>query len=200
MVRRSGRGRSGTVGGRAVWPGLTGGAYKPLNERDIQRINATALDLLENIGIGDPIPQILDYALPGGCTLGEDGRLRFPRELVEDMVDVSAKSYVAHAPDPRFDHEVGGDRVYFTTAGEAVSILDYASQTFRPTRLVDLYDAARLADTLEHIQQFGQPLSRTDYTSGGCAYPRTVPDPFGAGRHAARQRAMVTILAIWHFD
>ena len=31
--------------------------------------------VLEEIGIGDPIPEILKYALPGGCILGEDGRL-----------------------------------------------------------------------------------------------------------------------------
>lgn len=157
--RRAAGGRS-----QAVWPGMPGGAYKPLSERDILRINATALDLLENLGIGHPIPEILHYALPKGCTLGEDGRLRFPRALIEDLVDITAKSYVAYAPDPQFDHEVGGDKVYFTTAGEAVSIFEYASQSFRPTRLVDLYDAGRLADTLQHIQQFGQPFIAAEYS------------------------------------
>ncbi len=177
MVRRATTGNS-RAGGReahrlrraasgasqAVWPGMAGGAYKPLSERDIQRIHSTALDLLENIGIADAIPEILHYALAKGCTLGEDGRLRFPRALVEDLTDISAKSYLAYAPDPRFDLEVGGDRVYFTTSGEAVSILDYASQSFRPTRLVDLYDAARLADTLQHIHQFGQPFIAAEYS------------------------------------
>jgi trimethylamine--corrinoid protein Co-methyltransferase len=156
---RSKRGRS-----KAVWPGMAGGAYTPLSEHDIRRIHATSLDILEHIGIGDPIPEILNYALPGGCTLGDDGRLRFPRALVEDLVEVNARSYVSYAPDPRFDMEVGGDRVYFTTAGESVSILDYASQSFRPTRLADLYDAARLADTLEHIHQFGQPFIAAEYS------------------------------------
>lgn len=177
MVRRaaSGKSRAGSRtahllrhaaggAGQAVWPGMAGGAYKPLSERDIQRIHSTALDLLENIGIADAIPEILHYALPKGCTLGEDRRLRFPRALVEDLVDISAKSYLAYAPDPRFDLEVGGDRVYFTTSGESVSILDYASQSLRPTRLVDLYDAARLADTLQHVHQFGQPFIAAEYS------------------------------------
>jgi trimethylamine--corrinoid protein Co-methyltransferase len=124
---------------------MQGGAYKPLSGHDIQRIYDTALDLLENIGIGDPIPEILHYALPGGCVLGEDNRLRFPRALVEDMINVSAREYVCYAPDPSFDLEIGGQRVYFSTSGEAISILEYDSQVFRPTELVDLYDAARLA-------------------------------------------------------
>ena len=156
--------RAAGVRGQAVQPGMQGGAYKPLSEHDIQRISETALDLLENIGIGDPIPEVLHYALPGGCVLGEDNRLRFPRTLVEDLIDVSAKEYICYAPDPRYDMEVGGQKVYFCTSGESVSILDYQSQTFRPTELVDLYDAARLADTLEHIHSFGQPFIAAEYS------------------------------------
>jgi trimethylamine--corrinoid protein Co-methyltransferase len=144
---------------------MPGGVYRPLSERDIERIYDTALKLLENIGIGDPIPEILHYALPGGCTLGEDNRLRFPRALVEDLIDISAREYVCHAPDPSYDLEVSGERVYFCTSGESVSILEYESQSFRPTKLVDLYDAARLADTLEHIHSFGQPFIAAEYST-----------------------------------
>jgi trimethylamine--corrinoid protein Co-methyltransferase len=144
---------------------MPGGTYKPLSERDIERICDTAFKLLENVGIGDPIPEILHYALPGGCILGEDNRLRFPRALVEDLIDISAKEYVCYAPDPRYDLEVSGEKVYFCTSGESVSILEYESQSFRPTKLVDLYDAARLADTLEHIHSFGQPFIAAEYSS-----------------------------------
>ncbi|MBT8060972.1 MAG: trimethylamine methyltransferase family protein [Gammaproteobacteria bacterium] len=156
--------RAASTSGQAVQPGQAGGSYRPLSARDMERINDTALNILENIGIADPIPEILHYALPGGCVLGEDGRLRFPRALVEDLADVNAKSYVAFAPDPDFDIEVSGDRVYFTTSGESVSILDHETRSFRPTRLVDLYDAARLADTLEHIHQFGQPFIAAEHS------------------------------------
>jgi len=152
------------VEGQAVQPGMTGGAYKPLGDRDIQRIHDTALDILENIGIGDPIPEILQYALPGGCILGDDNRLRFPRALVEDLVDVSAREYIAYAPDPKYDCVVSGEKVYFSTSGESVSILDYGEQKYRPTVLTDLYDAARLADTLEHIHMFGQPFIAAEYS------------------------------------
>lgn len=156
--------RAEGVRGLAVQAGMHGGVYKPLSEDDIRRIYDTALDLLENIGIGDPIPEILRYALPGGCVLGDDNRLRFPRTLIEDLIDISAKEYICYAPDPRFDKEVSGQKVYFSTSGESVSILDYESQSYRPTTLVDLYDAARLADTLEHIHSFGQPFIAAEYS------------------------------------
>jgi len=155
-MRRAARLAHGSHG--VVHPGQPGGTYKPLSDAAINRIYTTALDVLENIGMGTPIPAILRYTLPKGCKLGDDGRLRFPRALVEDMIAVSAKEYVLHAPDTSKDHVVRGTEVLFCTSGEAVSVLDYATQSFRPSRLVDLYDAARLADQLEHIHNFGQPF------------------------------------------
>lgn len=153
------------VHGRVVQPGMHGGAYKPLSEHDIQRIYDTALDILEDIGIGDPIPEILHYALPGGCVLGKDRRLHFPRSLLEDLIDASAREYVCHAPDPNLDLEISGKKVHFSTSGESISILEYEDQVFRPTMLVDLYDAARLADKLEHIHMFGQPFIAAEYSN-----------------------------------
>ena len=156
--------REAGAAGLAVRPGMRGGAYRPLSERDIERIHAAALDVLERVGVGDPIPEILEVALPGGCVLGDDGRLRFPRALVEDLIACSAKQYVLHAPDPDLDLEIGGDRVIFASAGEAVKILDYATQRYRPARLVDLYDAARLADRMEHIHNYGQPFIAAEWS------------------------------------
>jgi len=152
-------------GSSAVRPGQSGGHYKPLSDADIKCIHDAALDVLENIGIGDPIPEVLKYALPGGCTLGDDNRLRFPRALVEDLIDRSAKEYPLYAPDPKNDLMVRGQEVLFCTSGEAVTILDYETQKFRPTRLTDLYDAARLGDQLEHIHNFGQPFIAAEYSN-----------------------------------
>ncbi|MGI9224415.1 MAG: trimethylamine methyltransferase family protein [Woeseiaceae bacterium] len=161
-ARRSAR--AGGIEASAVRPGLSGGRYRPLSDADIERIYNAALDVLENIGIGDPIPEILHYALPGGCTLDEDNRLRFPRALVEDLIDMSAKEYPLYAPDPKHDQMVRAEEVLFCSSGEAVTILDYDTQKFRPTRLTDLYDAARLADQLEHIHNFGQPFIAAQYS------------------------------------
>ncbi len=148
----------------AVRPGLTGGLYRPLSVADIERIYTTALDVLADIGIGDPIPEILRYALPRGCTLDPDGRLLFPRGLVEEMIGVASRGYVRYAVDPANDIEISGERVYFCTSGEAVTVLDYPTQTFRPTRLVDLYDAARLVDRLPNIHCYGQPFIAAEYS------------------------------------
>ena len=134
-VRRGRAARSSAIANAAptaVWPGLPGGTYRPLAVSDIERIHRTALDVLAEIGVADPIPEILHYALPRGCTVGPDGRLRFPRDLVEELIGVASCSYVRYGVDPALDQELSGERVYFATSGEAVSILDYDTQSFRP--------------------------------------------------------------------
>ena len=168
-ARRGGRAarrasKAESTAGSVVHPGLSGGQYRPLSDTDIQRIYSTALDILENIGIGEPIPEILHYALPKGCTLDDDQRLRFPRTLVEDLIEISAKEYPLYAPDPANDYMVRDEEVLYSTSGEAVTVLDYETQKFRPTELTDLYDAARLADQLEHIHSFGQPFIAAEYS------------------------------------
>src|ERR1700754_1475777 len=80
----------------AVRAGMPGGTYRPLTEHDMQRIHATALDVLEKLGVGEPIPEILEVALPKGCWLNSQGRLCFPRARVEDILAVACRRYTAY--------------------------------------------------------------------------------------------------------
>ena len=156
--------RQNKVKETVVHPGVETGQYKPLSEHDINQIHHTALDVLENIGISDPIPEILNHTLDKGCILGDDNRLKFPRSLVEDLLDIAPKEHLMYAINPKYDYMVSGNKTYLSTSGEPISIFEYESQSFRPTTLVDIYDAARLCDQLEHIHQYGQPFAITEYS------------------------------------
>ena len=156
--------RQNKVKKAVVHPGLETGRYKPLSEHAIKKIHHTALDVLENIGISDPIPEILNHTLDKGCILGDDNRLKFPRSLVEDLLDIAPKEHLMYAINPKYDYMVSGNKTYLSTSGEPISIFEYESQSFRPTTLVDIYDAARLCDQLEHIHQYGQPFAITEYS------------------------------------
>lgn len=196
--RRSGRsGRVAVETPPAVLPGQTGGAYRPLAVADIERIHRTALDVLAEIGVADPIPEILHYALPGGCTVAPDGRLRFPRGLVEELLGVACKGYVRYAVDPAFDEELSGQRVYFATSGEAVSILDYETQAFRPSVLPDLYDAARLVDRLEHVHGYGQPFVATELSGDLFTHDVNVAYSALAG---TRKSLSVSVSTVGHIE
>lgn len=149
---------------RAVWWGLKGGRYKPLDEADVQQIHQTALDVLENIGLANPIPALVQAVAGRGCAMSDDGRLRFSRALIEEAIAKAPKHIHYHAPDPRHDITITNDNMAFSTSGEGVTLLDFDTRTYRPTTLPDLYDAARLVDQLEHIHTFGQPFIATEYS------------------------------------
>ncbi len=148
--------------GEVVGPGLKGGSFKPLGARDIERIHQTALDVLENVGVGDPLPEMLDTALPRGCWLSDEGRLCFPRALVEDIIANACHRFTIHARDPAFDVTLGGSNVNFATAGQAVTIYQPETKSYRPSTLVDLYDLARLTDRLDNLHRFCQMVVATD--------------------------------------
>ena len=107
-----------------VHPGLLGGRFQPLTETEIERIHDTALTLLDEIGMANPIPILKEKAISVGCKLNEQGRLCFPRALVEDVIAAAPRNMVLYGRDARHDIEYQGTRVHFGASGEAVRLLD----------------------------------------------------------------------------
>jgi len=54
-----------------VHPGLLGGRFQPLTETEIERVHDTALTLLDEIGMANPIPILKEKAISAGCKLNE---------------------------------------------------------------------------------------------------------------------------------
>ncbi|WP_025771330.1 trimethylamine methyltransferase family protein [Thioalkalivibrio sp. HK1] len=136
---------------RAVQPGLSGGGYRPLSASDIRQIHEATLEVLETIGLSDAIPSCIEAVIAAGGSLNAEGRLLFPRALVEDTIAKAARDIVLCGQDPRHDMELRSERIYFGTAGAAVHIVDPRTREYRESTLADLYDIARLVDRLEHI-------------------------------------------------
>ena len=147
---------------KAIGPGLEGGAYRPLGEHDIERIHKTALDVLETIGVGNPIPEVAEPALARGCHINQHGRLCFPRALIEDIIAGAARQFVLYGRERKHDLDVGGTRTHFATSGDAVTVLDMETGRYRPSTVTDLYDLVRLVDRLDNIHAFGQMVIPTD--------------------------------------
>jgi trimethylamine--corrinoid protein Co-methyltransferase len=146
----------------AIRPGMPGGRYRPLTQSDENQIHQTILNVLENIGMGDPIPVVKERALERGCFMNEHGRLCFPKALVEDVIASTPKDLQFFARDPKHDMEIGGTRVHSYGGGEAVNMLDIGASTYRPSTLSDLYDAARLTDKMDNIHAFSRLVVATE--------------------------------------
>ena len=136
--------------------------YQALSHDAVLQVHRAALDLLEQVGMAKATPRVVEVVLANGCQLSESGRLLFPRAIVEEMISVAAKRFTVHGRDPAFDFVAQNGQVNFCTGGAAVKMLDIDTHVYRPSTLTDLYDLARLCDTLENIQWFTRPIVTTD--------------------------------------
>lgn len=134
----------------------------PLTPSDVERIHRAALEVLGRIGLRGPTKTVRDLALEAGCSLDAEGRLLLPPALVEDVIAGAARDFVLHGQTPEHDIEVRDGHVHFATGGAAVKMLDIETGGYRPSTLDDLYQAARVANTLDNIQWFARPLVATD--------------------------------------
>jgi trimethylamine--corrinoid protein Co-methyltransferase len=143
---------------RPVRAGLSGGQYSPLTEAGVARIHAAALDALEEVGLDNAPASGVAILVGAGAVQGEDGRIRFPRALVEDMLALAARDITLHARDPRHDLLLSGTRVHFGTAGAAVHVVDAETLEYRESTARDLYDAARIAHGLDNLHFFQRAM------------------------------------------
>ena len=143
---------------RPIRPGMNGGTYKPLTDEGMKRIHNAALDALEQIGLADAPPSGVAYLTGAGAILGDDGRIRFPRALVEDTIARANRSVTICGRDPVHDLELSGNRVHYGTAGAAVHLVDAQGRNYRECGVQDLHDAARIADQLDNIHFLQRPM------------------------------------------
>ncbi len=133
---------------------MPGGAYRPLDDSALETVFTTALDLLGTVGMGQATPEIIEVVTAAGGAVDGD-RLLFPAELVRGAIDTAAKEFTLHSfDDDSRSVQIGGDRVHFSTAGAAVTMLDPGTREFRESTVRDLYDVGRLVDTLDNIHIF----------------------------------------------
>jgi trimethylamine--corrinoid protein Co-methyltransferase len=170
----------------AVWPGVSGGRFRPLSRADEQQVHRTILDVLENIGMADPIPLVRERALERGCFMNGKGRLCFPRGLVEDVIASTPKDIRFCGRDPKHDLEIGGNRVHTYGGGEAVNMLDTGATRYRPSTLLDLYDAARLVDRMDNIHAFSRLVVPTEVVDQrACDISVAYTNVAGTTKHSA---------------
>ena len=203
-ARRALRARPIPMAEAAVRPGMEGGQYKPLTDRDMQRIHETALQLLETVGLAQAIPTCIEAMTARGCFINSNGRLCIPRSLVEDTLASCARNFVLHGRDPKHDMEPSGNKVYFGTAGAAVHIVEPETRTYRESLLVDLYDAGPHRRQLRSHPLLPAPADRARHDHG--ARPRHQHDVRLPRRHAeacrhqhGRSRPCDECLQILHF-
>ena len=122
------------------------------------KIHNAALDALEQIGFGEVPETGKEILTNAGAIMGDDGRIRFPRALVEDMIAKAAKEITLFGRNPDNDMQIGGERVYYGTAGAAVHLVDVEKNEYRECYVQDLFDAAKIVNALDNVHFLQRPM------------------------------------------
>ena len=166
--RRTRRSKEASTENQNIRPvvekGMIGGRFKPLTDHDLEQIHQTVLDVLENIGMANPLPELKEIALENGCTFTDQGRLLFPRSLVEDVIARAGRDFVMYGRDPKHDVDMSDKKVNLYGGGEAVTMLDLGAKKYRPSTINDVYDIARLVDYLENVHSYSRVVVATEFT------------------------------------
>jgi trimethylamine--corrinoid protein Co-methyltransferase len=141
---------------------MEGGTYKPLTNIQMDAIHEAALTALETIGLADAPPSGVAYLTGVGAIEGADGRIRFPRALVEDTIAKANRSLTLFSRDGKHDLDLSGHRVHYGTAGAAVHVVDVHGRNYRESTIQDLHDAARICDTLDNLHFVQRPMVARD--------------------------------------
>ena len=109
------------------------------------------MQVLEEIGMGEAPQSAIELITAAGGWLTDGGRLCFPRGLIEDTVAKANREFRICGQDPKHDIEPQGSRTYFGTGGGTITKVDPITRQYSKPTVLDLYDYARLVDTLGPI-------------------------------------------------
>lgn len=139
-----------------------GGRLNILSNADIAQIHEASLTLLNDFGMSDAPRSVTDLVCGAGGTVIDEGRLAFPRDLVERALKSLRREVTLFGREPGHDLRLDRSTVHVGSGGAAPMILDNESNSYRASTLSDLHDAARLVDALPHVQFFSRSLVARD--------------------------------------
>lgn len=149
---------------RPVRAGHSGGQYKPLSDDDAKTVIEASYQILEEVGFADATQHCIDTCVAVGAEYADDGRLRFPRGVIEDTLNKCQRNLTLHAQDPKHDLDLSGSRVHFSTAGAAVMVVNPETGEYRESTGQDLYDMARITNRCDHLHMFQRTCVARDIT------------------------------------
>jgi len=135
--------------------------YSPIGINNVKKIADAAIKVLAEIGMSDAPKELSDLVLERGGKL-EGNRLIFPPNLIQNTIAKHQRVVLLAGQVLENDLEVGGNNVYAGTGGAAPNLHNTKTNQYVPSKLRDLYDAARLADKLTNISFFSRSLVAGD--------------------------------------
>jgi trimethylamine--corrinoid protein Co-methyltransferase len=135
-----------------------------LEEDEIERINQTARDILENIGIQMPSERALKIFADANADVDFGSKtVRIPGQLVTDSLKKAPRRYTMCGRRPELDAHIGSENgTYFFCSGEAPGIVDLETGERRSSIKSDVERMAKIADYLPIVSLVWPTVSAGD--------------------------------------
>jgi len=126
--------------------------YKPLNEKDIQRIDQASMEVFLETGFEVHQPEAYELFKQVAHSVDEArGIIKLKEETVRELIDQAPSAITLYGRDSAYDCELGTGEVYFGTGGTALNMLDYGKTESRLADLKDLEEVIRVVDRMDNI-------------------------------------------------
>ncbi|MGQ9569540.1 MAG: trimethylamine methyltransferase family protein [Thermodesulfovibrionales bacterium] len=122
-----------------------------LTQEQVEAIHMGTLDVLEVTGIRFESEKALKIFEKNDCIVDfEDGRVRFPSSLVEEILRQCPSSFTMRSRNPRHNVRIGGNTLYFSDM-PGKGILDLHTFEVRKATREESHKALTILDALENF-------------------------------------------------
>ena len=129
--------------------------YHLLTQEQIKAIHSATLELLETDGVNVLHDKARQMLADAGCRLKGDHRVLIPNTLVEAAIQSAPSRIKIYDRLGREAMHLEGRRVHYGLGTDLIQTYDLETGELRQSRLQDVAVAARICDSLEHIDFIG---------------------------------------------
>lgn len=129
--------------------------YRVLDEPQIQRIHRATLELLETVGVKVLHKGALEMLGSAGCRVKPENIVQIPNWLVEECIRTAPSRITIYNRLGEEAMRLEGNRKHYGMGTDLVNTYDIDTGEIRQSRLQDVVNAAKVADTLEEMDFIG---------------------------------------------
>lgn len=135
-----------------------------LSDEEINGINQTARDIMENVGVVIPSEKALKIFADANAKVDFDKQIvKLPSQLVEDSLKTAPRRYTLCGARPDLDAKIGSQEgTYFYCSGEAPKVVDFETGERRLSIKSDVENMAKIADYLPIVSLIWPTVSAND--------------------------------------
>ena len=130
-------------------------AYRILTQNQINTLHYATLELLETIGVRIMDAEAIEMMADAGCRIKKDNTVQIPNYLVEECIRSAPSRITLYNRLGREAMHLEGSKTYFGMGTDLIRTWDLETGKLRQSRLQDVANAARIADSLEEIDFSG---------------------------------------------